>query len=187
MPRPNDHRTPEGKHHVIRPDLGRHETGLGHRSLIYPPTPNPGLEDASSMDPSDLAEAVRHEIASATNLAIKLSKSKRLPPADYAAFKKFHTAWNIYSGQHSGKWTKRDNLNLWNLRQINRQFNARFKVFDTVAKTPITKPGAPSPAVVGGPRPPQATRGRPPWDRAHHRCAGLAGWTKEMAPCVGRI
>ncbi len=128
--------------------LGDTKRDWGTGASFYPPTPNPGLEDASSMDPSDLAEAVRHEIASATNLAIKLSKSKRLPPADYAAFKKFHTAWNIYSGQHSGKWTKRDNLNLWNLRQINRQFAGRFKAFDVIASVPIKRPESPSTNMV---------------------------------------
>ena len=136
--------------------LGSTKRDWGTGASFYPPTPNPGLEDASSMDPSDLAEAVRHEIASATNLAIKLSKSKRLPPADYAAFKKFHTAWNIYSGQHSGKWTKRDNLNLWNLRQINRQFDARFMVFDAVAKAPIRRPDVPVPGTSLAPIAPPA-------------------------------
>src|SRR5271157_6217133 len=37
------------------------EVPVGGSSFIRFPTPNPGLEDASSMDPSDLAESTRHE------------------------------------------------------------------------------------------------------------------------------
>jgi hypothetical protein len=114
-------------------------------SFIRFPTPNPGLEDASSMDPSDMAESTRHEIARTTNLAVRLSKAKRLPPADYDAYRKFHSFWIDYSGHHSGRWAPRDNLNLWNIRQINKQFDGRFAIFDAVAKAPIKKPGLATP------------------------------------------
>lgn len=122
--------------------------GAGRDILVSTPTPNPGMENASNLDPSALAEDTRHEIAKTTSLAIQLAKAKRLPPADYAAFKKFHRAWIAYSDQHARDWAQRDNLSLWNFRQIDKQFNARFKVFDTVAKTPITKPGAPGTDMV---------------------------------------
>ena len=125
--------------------LGDTKRDWGTGASFYPPTPNPGLEDASSMDPSDLAETTRHEIAKTTNLAVRLSNAKRLPPADYEVYKKSHSAWITYSGQHQGNWAPRDNLNLWNLRQINRQFNGRFMVFDAVAKTPIRRPDVPVP------------------------------------------
>jgi hypothetical protein len=115
-----------------------HTTRDWSTGSVPAPTPNPGLEDAASSDPGALAESAVREIARTTNLAVKLARSKRLPPADYEAFKKFHRAWMAYHDRHAGDWAQRDNLNLWNLRQIGRQFDARFKVFDKVAQAPIT-------------------------------------------------
>ena len=115
---------------------------------ITPPTPDPGMEAASRSDPAALAQATNDEIAETASLFIRLSRSKRIPPADHDAYRKFHAAWIAYSDQHARDWAQRDNLSLWNFRQIDKQFNARFKVFDTVAKTPITKPGAPGTDMV---------------------------------------
>jgi hypothetical protein len=124
-------------------DLILGQTRRNWGSGAHPQAPDPGLDDAIRTDPSDLAEAVRHEIAKTANLATKLSRDKRIPPADFDAYQKFHSAWILYSDQHSGNWMKQDRLNLWNLREINRQFDTRFRVFDAVAKTPIKKPETP--------------------------------------------
>jgi len=124
-------------------DLILGQTKRNWGSGAHPQAPDPGLDDAIRTDPSELAEATRHDIARTTNLAVRLSKAKRLPPADHDAYRQFHSTWIAYSGRHSGNWVKQDRLALWNLREINRQFDSRFKVFDTVATVPIKRPDAP--------------------------------------------
>ena len=136
--------------------LGDTRRNWGTGAAFYSPTPNPGLEDAANSDPGTLAEATRREIAKAASLVMKLSRSRRLPPADFDAYRKFHDAWITYSAQHAGNWAPRDNLNLWNLRQINRQFDARFMVFDAVAKAPIRRPDVPVPGTSLAPIAPPA-------------------------------
>ena len=104
------------------------------------------FEATASMDPSALAEAVRHEIATNTSLALRLHKAGRLPVSDFNAYRKFHSAWIAFSDRRAGRWAVKDRLNLWNLQELNRQFASRFAVFDKVASTKLRKPGAPGPA-----------------------------------------
>ena len=115
--------------------------------LAPAPTPASGsFEETTSMDPAALAEAVRHEIATNTSRALRLHQAGRLPISDFNAYRKFHTAWIAFSGRRTGRWSAKDKLNLWNLRELNRQFSMRFAVFDKVASTPLRRPGAPEPA-----------------------------------------
>lgn len=105
--------------------------------------PKPALETAADANPVELAETVRSEIARNASLAIRLKKAKRLPEAEFATYRKFHTAWIDYWDFHKGRFRAQDNLNLWNLRELNKQFAKRFKILDDLAKTPIKRPAAP--------------------------------------------
>ena len=101
------------------------------------------FEATANMDPSALAEAVRHEIATTTSMALRLRKTKHIPDSAYHAYRKFHSAWNDYWDFHKGRFHTQDNLNLWNLRELNKQFAGRFKILDDLAKTPLKRPAAP--------------------------------------------
>ena len=107
------------------------------------PTPKPTLESAADANPIELAETVRSEIARNASLAIQLKKTKHLPDAEFAAYRKFHSAWIDYWDFHKGRFRAQDNLNLWNLRELNKQFAGRFKILDDLAKTSIKRPMAP--------------------------------------------
>lgn len=114
--------------------------------LIEAPAPiSRSFETTASMDPAALAEVVRHEIATNTSLALRLHKAGRLPGSDYNAYRKFHSAWIAFSDRRAGRWAAKDRLNLWNLRELNRQFSGRFSVFDKVASTKLQRPGTPGP------------------------------------------
>jgi len=101
-----------------------------------PSTPSMAVEDA---------EKVRWEIDTNANLVLRLMKAKRLPEAERLAFGKFFKKWSDYYSAHRGKFVPRDQLALWNFRKVNQQFGARLAVFETVARTPIKPPVAPSP------------------------------------------
>ena len=76
------------------------------------------------------------EIASATNLAIRLSRSKRLPPADHDAYRKFHAAWIVYSDQHARALDTARQPQPVEPPSDQQAVQRQFKVFDTVASTP---------------------------------------------------
>jgi hypothetical protein len=107
------------------------------------PTPKPALETAAAANPINLAKTVQSEIARNASIAIRLRKAKRLPDAEFVTYRKFHSAWIDYWDFHKGRFRTQDNLNLWNLRELNRQFAGRFKILDDLAKTPLQRPAAP--------------------------------------------
>jgi hypothetical protein len=106
-------------------------------------TPKPALETAADVNPIELAKTVQNEIARNTNLVIRLRKAKHLPEAEFASYRKFHTTWLDYYNFHKGRFRTQDNLNLWNLRELNKQFAGRFQILDNLAKTSIKRPTAP--------------------------------------------
>ena len=88
----------------------------------------------------DLAKSTNREIIQATNLAIKLSRDKRMPDAEKAPFKKFHKKWLAFMESHRNGCGVGDALALWNFRKLNERFRSRLDVFARVAATPIRKP-----------------------------------------------
>ena len=107
------------------------------------PAPKPALETAAAANPIELSKTVQGEIARNANLAIRLRKAKRLPDAEFASYRKFHSTWIDYYDFHKGRFRTQDNLNLWNLRELNKQFAGRFEILNKLAKTPLTRPATP--------------------------------------------
>jgi hypothetical protein len=88
----------------------------------------------------ELAKTTNGEIVKSTNLAIKLSRSKRMPEAEKEPFKRFHKKWLSFTGSRRDGCRIEDALALWNFRKLNERFKARFDVLARVAATPIRKP-----------------------------------------------
>lgn len=107
------------------------------------PVSKPNLEVTASMDPNELAEITRSEIAKNASAVIRLRRAGRLPETELVLFRKFHSAWDDYWEFHQHKFRKPDNLNLWNLREINRQFTGRIATLNNLTKTPIKRPEPP--------------------------------------------
>ena len=94
----------------------------------------------------DLAKSTNREIVRTTNLAIKLSRDKRMPDAEKAPFKKFHKKWLAFMESHRNGCGVGDALALWNFRKLNERFKARFDMFARVATIPVSKPIEAAPA-----------------------------------------
>ena len=109
------------------------------------PASKPSLEVTSNMDPNELAEIIRSEIAKNASAMIRLRRAGHLPEAELVSFRKFHATWDDYWEFHRHKFRKPDSLNLWNLREINRQFTGRIAALDKLARTPIKRPVPPKP------------------------------------------
>ena len=109
------------------------------------PVSKPSLETSASMDPNELAEITRAEIAKNASAVIRLRRAGRLPDAELVSFRKFHSTWNDYWEFHRHKFRKVDSLNLWNLHEINQQFTRRIVALDKLARTPIKRPAPPKP------------------------------------------
>lgn len=105
----------------------------------------PSLETSASMDPNELAEITRSEIAKNASAVIRLRRAGHLPETEFVSFRKFHAAWDDYWDFHRHKFRKVDSLNLWNLREVNQQFTGRITTLDKLAKTPIKRPVPPRP------------------------------------------
>ena len=88
----------------------------------------------------ELAKTTNDEIVKSTNLAIKLSRSKRMPEAEKEPFKRFHKKWLAFMGSRRDGCRIEDTLALWNFRKLNERFKARFDVLARVAATPLRKP-----------------------------------------------
>lgn len=107
------------------------------------PASKPSLEITANMDPNELAEITRSEIAKNASAMIRLRRAGRLPEAELTSFRKFHSIWNDYWEFHRHKFRKVDSLNLWNLRETNLLFAGRITTLDKLAKTPIKRPEPP--------------------------------------------
>ena len=131
----------------------------------------------------DLAKSTNREIIQATNLAIKLSRDKRLPDAEKTPFRKFHKKWLAFMDNHKRGCSMEDALALWNFRKLNQRFKARFDMFAKVATTPVGKPieAAPATAMVPAPKASAWSWAVPLW--AGLAIAGLTwlGGTKKKA------
>ena len=97
---------------------------------------------------NELAKNTNSEIVAATNLAIKLSRGKRMPEAEKEPFKKFHRKWLAFMDSHRRGCRVEDALALWNFRKLNARFKERFDLLARVAATPIGKPIKTAPAQV---------------------------------------
>ena len=117
----------------------------------------------------ELAKDTNSEIVKATNLAIKLSRDKRMPDAEKAPFKKFHKKWLAFMDSHRRGCGVGDALALWNFRKLNARFKERFDLLARVAATPFGKPIAAAPAQV-----PTLTPRTSTWSWAVPLWAGLA-------------
>ena len=105
----------------------------------HPASTDPtGMVTQSQVD--ELAKATNGEIVQSTNLAIKLSRSKRLPDAEKEPFKRFHGKWMAFTASRRDGCRIADALALWNFRKLNERFRSRLDVFARVAATPIRKP-----------------------------------------------
>lgn len=120
--------------------------GSGPVAIAPSPVPVPasGIETIAAMNPTTLAINTRNEIARCANTIMSLKRASRLPEAEFVAYRKFHSKWIDFWDFHSGKFRSQDLLNLWNLREINRQFIARVKILGKLAQTPIKRPVSPS-------------------------------------------
>ena len=142
-----------------------------------------GLVTQSQVD--ELAKTTNSEIIKSTNLAIKLSRSKRLPDAEKEPFKRFHKKWLAFMDSHRSGCRVEDALALWNFRKVNERFKTRFDVFAKVATTPLRKPSEPSPTEIASPAP-----RAPAWSWSLPLWAGIAiagltwlgGATKKLEP-----
>ena len=105
----------------------------------HPASADPvGIVTQAQVD--ELAKTTNSEIVKATNLAIKLSRDKRMPDAEKTPFRKFHRKWLAFMDSHRRGCGVGDALALWNFRKLNERFKARFDVLARVAATPIRKP-----------------------------------------------
>jgi hypothetical protein len=131
----------------------------------------------------ELAKATNGEIVQSTNLAIKLSRSKRLPDAEKEPFKRFHGKWMAFTASRRNGCRIADALALWNFRKLNERFRSRLDVFARVATTPVGKPieAAPATAMVPAPKASAWSWAVPLW--AGLAIAGLTwlGGTKKKA------
>jgi hypothetical protein len=135
----------------------------------------------------ELAKNTNSEIVASTNLAIKLSRGKRMPDAEKEPFKKFHKKWLAFMDSHRRGCRVGDALALWNFRKLNERFKARFDLLARMASTPVGKPMETAPAEIKAPAPaPRASA----WSWAVPLWAGLAiagltwlgGTTKKLTP-----
>ena len=133
----------------------------------------------------ELAKSTNSEIVAATNLAIKLSRGRRMPEAEKEPFKRFHKRWIAFADSRKGGCRVGDALALWNFRKLNERFKARFDVFARVASTPLRKPDA-AEATALAPRMPAWSWALPLW--AGIAIAGLAwlGGNPKKAIHAGR-
>jgi len=86
---------------------------------------------------SALAETTTSEINKNAKTYLSLTKAKRLPEAEKAAFRTFHRKWVDYNDRHKRTFVEADQLALWNFRKANEVFTERLAVFVAVAKTPL--------------------------------------------------
>ena len=133
----------------------------------------------------ELAKSTNGEIVKSTNLAIKLSRGKRMPEAEKEPFKRFHKKWLAFTGSRKDGCRTADALALWNFRKLNERFKARFDVLARVAATPIRKPAEEGSAETAAlvPRTSAWTWALPLW--AGIAIAGLSwlgGTTKKLTP-----
>jgi len=133
----------------------------------------------------ELAKSTNGEIVKSTNLAIKLSRSKRMPEAEKEPFKRFHKKWLDFTASRKDGCRIADALALWNFRKLNERFKARFDVLARVAATPIRKPAEEGSAETAAlvPRTSAWTWALPLW--AGIAIAGLSwlgGTTKKLTP-----
>ena len=134
---------------------------------------------------NELARNTNSEIVRTTNLAIKLSRSKRMPDAEKEPFKKFHKKWLSFMDSHKRGCRVEDALALWNFRKLNERFKSRFDLLAKMASTPVGKPMEPAPAEIKTPAPRASA-----WSWAVPLWAGLAiagltwlgGTTKKLTP-----
>ena len=105
----------------------------------HPTSTDPtGVATQAQVD--ELAKNTNREIIRSTNLAIKLSRSKRMPEAEKEPFKRFHKKWLAFMENRRNGYRVEDALALWNFRKLNERFRTRFDVLAKVAATPIRKP-----------------------------------------------
>ena len=133
----------------------------------------------------ELAKSTNGEIVKSTNLAIKLSRGKRMPEAEKEPFKRFHKKWLDFTASRKDGCRIADALALWNFRKLNERFKARFDVLARVAATPIRKPAEEGSAETAAlvPRTSAWTWALPLW--AGIAIAGLSwlgGTTKKLTP-----
>lgn len=128
-------------------DLIFGKTGRDWSCGAHPASADPvGIVTQAQVD--ELAKTTNSEIVKATNLAIKLSRDKRMPDAEKAPFRKFHKKWLAFMDSHRRGCGVGDALALWNFRKLNERFKARFDLLARVAATPVGKPIETSPAQV---------------------------------------
>ena len=120
-------------------DLIFGKTGRDWSCGAHPASTDPtGVVTQAQVD--ELAKSTNGEIVKSTNLAIKLSRSKRMPEAEKEPFKRFHKKWLAFTGSRKDGCRIADALALWNFRKLNERFKARFDVLARVAATPLRKP-----------------------------------------------
>jgi len=165
-------------------DLIFGKTGRDWSCGAHPASTDPtGVVTQAQVD--ELAKSTNGEIVKSTNLAIKLSRGKRMPEAEKEPFKRFHKKWLDFTASRKDGCRIADALALWNFRKLNERFKARFDVLARVAATPIRKPAEEGSAETAAlvPRTSAWTWALPLW--AGIAIAGLSwlgGTTKKLTP-----
>ena len=113
----------------------KHDWSCGAHLSSSDPT---GVVTQAQVD--GLARDTASEIVRSTNLAIKLSRGKRMPDAEKEPFRRFHKRWMAFRESRRDRYGVTDALALWNFRKLNERFKARFDVLAKVAATPLRKP-----------------------------------------------
>lgn len=134
--------------------------------------------ETSASSVESLFQEVRKAIQQNFDSAVRLTRAKRLPGAEWKSFSQFMNKWLAFGLSKNGTFGPDDIDSLAAFREANKRFTERLAVYLNIANTPLKKPiqlPLPAPVALAPTAPPPDKSGGGSWGWLLGLGLGLAG------------